>query len=145
MNKLSDLITNIKTEIQRVPVQNAAALTILGFEIKEKAQSMIGTHQVFWKDLADSTIATKRRKHWGKGGDASSPLWATGAYHDSIQYQLKGRNKVQIFSDEPYVEYLEWGTAKMPARPVFLPATKLVLRDFLGKGKLQGFYLKSLR
>jgi hypothetical protein len=145
MRRLSDLISDIKKEIRQVPIENAAVLTVLGFEVQEKVKSMIGTHQVFWKDLADSTVDQKRRKGWGKGGDPSSPLYATGKYEESVQYRMVGKNRVQIFSDDEHAEYLEFGTSKMPPRSVFLPSAKLVLKDWMNNNKLPAFYLKNLR
>jgi hypothetical protein len=145
MRKLSDLISDIQYELKQVPVQNAAALTVLGFEVQLKVQSMIGTHQLFWKDLARSTVETKQRKKWGKGGDASSPLYAKGDFERSIEYRLVGRNRVQIFSEAESAQYTERGTSKMPPRPVFKPAAKIVLRSWVNKGTLANFYLKSLR
>lgn len=146
MRKLSDLIKDLKNEQRKLPMQTTAALTVLGFEIQEKAQDMIGRHQLFWKDLTESTIDQKKRKGWGRFDDPTSPLYATGKYHDSVQYRLVGRNKVQIFSDDPVAEFMEYGTSRgVPPRPVFLPAAKLVLKEWLGKSKLQGFFLKSLK
>jgi len=145
MRKLSDLIRDLKQEQRRIPMQNAAALTVLGFEIQEKVVEMIGTKQSFWADLKPATIEWKTRKHLGKDNDPSSPLYGTGDFARSIEYKLIGKNKVRIFSDDPTAQYHEFGTSTQPPRPVFLLAAKLVLRDFLGKGKLQNFYLKSLR
>lgn len=145
MRTLSDLITDIKEEIRQVPMQNAAVLTILGAEITEKVENMIGTHQAFWKDLASSTVDTKRRKGQGKFGDPSSPLYATGEFEKSVQYKLIGKNRVMIFSEADSAQYTELGTSKMPPRPVFKPAALIVLREWYAKKRLQGFYLKSLR
>jgi hypothetical protein len=145
MIKFADFVKKFQNEVNMIPVHNEAVLTVLGFEVSEKVKSMIGTKQVFWADLKESTIERKKRKGWGKDGDASSPLWETGEYHDSIQYQLSGKNKVQVFSTLDFVKYLEMGTATMDPRPVFKPAAKLVLKSFLGSNKIQSFYFKGLR
>lgn len=145
MRKLSNLVTDIKKEIRDIPMQNAAMLTVLGFEIQQKIQSMIGTHQIFWKDLADSTVERKAKHHGGKGGDPSSPLYDTGGFEKSIEYKLVGKNKVQIFSEDPTAVYHEMGTSKQPPRPVIKPAAMLVLKKFLSAGTISKFYLKSLR
>ena len=145
MRKLSDLITDIENEIKNIPVINAAVLNVIGFEVQQKVQEMIGTRQIFWKDLADSTVATKRRKGWGKAGDPGSPLYATGDFERSVEYKVVGKNKVRIFSDAESAQYTELGTSKMPPRPVFKPAAKLVLKSFLTKNTIQAFYLRSLR
>ena len=145
MIKLSDFVKKIQNEINEIPIHNEAVLTVLGFEVSEKVKSMIGEKQAFWADLKESTIERKKRMNWGKGGNPDSPLWATGEYHDSVSYQMSGRDKVQIFSTLDYVKYLEMGTAKMPPRPVFKPAAKLVLKSFLGSNRIQNFYFKGLR
>lgn len=145
MRKLSDLIADIKQEIAELPATNQLVLNVLGFEIQQKVQSMIGTKQVFWADLKPSTVETKKRKHWGKNGDPASPLYATGEFEKSIEYTLVGSNKLQVFSEAKSVRYTEYGTAKMPPRPVFKPAALLVLRKFLGGNELSKFYLKSFR
>jgi len=145
MRKLSELITDIETEIKNIPVINAAVLNVIGFEVQQKVQEMIGTRQIFWKDLADSTIATKRRKGWGKAGDPGSPLYATGDFERSVEYKVVGKNKVRIFSDAESAQYTELGTTKMPPRPVFKPAAQLVLKSFLTTNTIQAFYLRSLR
>jgi len=145
MRSLSDLITDIKTEIRTTPLSTAAALTVLGAEITEKVENLIGTHQLFWKDLASSTVDTKRKKGWGKYGDPSSPLYATGEFEKSVSYRLVGKNAVMIFSEAESAQYTEYGTSKMPPRPVFKPAAMIVLRQWIAKSRLQGFYLRSLR
>lgn len=148
MRSLSDLIIDIKTEIRKVPMQNTAVLTILGAEIAEQVENMIGTRQLFWKDLAQSTIEKKEQKHWGRNGDAGSPLYATGDFQRSIQYKLVSKNAVMIFSNDPTAEYHEYGTVGVhgqPPRPVFKPAALIVLRQWYAKRRLEGFYLRSLR
>lgn len=126
-------------------MQTAAALSVIGFEVKEQVQDMIGTKQIFWKDLMPDTIDRKRRSGGGKGGDPSSPLWDTGDFQKSVEYQLVGKKKVQIFSEADSARYTEYGTANMPPRPVFKPAARIVLKRFLQANRLQKFYLRGLR
>lgn len=145
MRTLSDLVSDIKAEIRDVPVNNKLVLNILGIAVQEKTKELIGTHQIFWQDLADSTVDSKRKKNQGKGNDPSSPLYATGDFERSIEYKVIGQNKVQIFSDDPTAEYHEYGTVNQPPRPVFKPAALLVLKEFLGKRRISEFYLKRLR
>lgn len=145
MRKLSDLISDIKRERNSIPMQNAAALTVMGFEVQQQVKEMIGTKQIFWKDLAPDTIERKRRSGGGKNGDPASVLWDDGTFHDSIEYTLVGKKKVQIFSEADSAIYTEYGTAHMPPRPVFKPAALIVLKRFLQGNRLQKFYLHSLR
>lgn len=76
---------------------------------------------VGWEPLADSTIEQKTAMGWGKGGDARSILYATGEMMDSIEYRVV-RNQAIIGSDDPVLQYHEYGTYKMPPRPVLGPS-----------------------
>lgn len=145
MRKLSDLVSDIRNEIRTVPVTNKFVLNMLGIEIQEQVQNMIGTKQVFWADLKQSTIDRKSRSGGGKGGDPSTPLYDTGEFQRSIEYKVMNKNVVRIFSDSKSAEYTEFGTASMPPRPVFKPAAMIVLKKFLGGNMISKFYLTSLR
>src|SRR6185437_13332492 len=135
MRKLEDLLADLQREAAMIPTNNQSALMLAGQMIENKVKDMIGTKQIFWQDLSQSTIDRKRRKGWGRGGDPASPLWETGEYDRSIEYKLVGNNTVRVTSDLDYVQYLEEGTSKMPPRPVFKPAAKIVLKNFLGTNR----------
>ena len=145
MRKLEDLLADLNQSAMEIPLANKAALTFVGQAIENQVKDMIGTKQSFWADLKPSTIDRKRRAGWGRGGDPASPLWATGEYQRSVEWRLTGSNAVRISSDLDFVQYLEYGSSRMPPRPVFLPATKIVLRNFLGTNRLNQFYFRELR
>lgn len=91
--------------------------------IAEVAKSLIGTYQdtvgpfPAWAALADSTEEEKARL----GYPASAPLLRTGMLRDSIESQSVGSMAV-VGTDDPVMIYHEFGTSKMPARPVLGPA-----------------------
>lgn len=145
MRKLSDLISDIRSEIREIPLTNKVVLNLLGEAVQEQVQSMIGTKQIFWQDLKPSTIDRKSRSGGGKGGDPSTPLYDTGEFQRSIEYKVMNKNTVRISSDSKSAEYTEYGTAQMPPRPVFKPAAMIVLEKFLGGNQISKFYLTSLR
>jgi HK97 gp10 family phage protein len=91
--------------------------------IEREAKSEIGHYQgevgpfPAWAALADSTEAQKARM----GYPAGAPLLATGAMRDNITHEISGHEAVVGSPDEKAV-YHEFGTSKMPPRPVFGPA-----------------------
>ena len=80
-----------------------------------------------WAPLAQSTIRQKTRK-----GFPATPLVRTGRYQRATE-SLKGlrvrRNVLELDSPIPYAQYLEYGTRRMPARPVFSLVTKRLERE----------------
>jgi hypothetical protein len=145
MRKLSDLASDIRNEIREIPVTNKLVLNMLGMEVQQQVQSMIGTKQIFWQDLKQSTIDRKSRSGGGKGGDPSTPLYDTGEFQRSIEYKVMNKNMVRISSDSKSAEYTEFGTRFSPPRPVFKPAAMIILKKFLGNNMISKFYLQSLR
>lgn len=105
-------------------------LDLMGSSVKAEVQIEIGEYQSgvgpypATAQLADATLDRKAKSGEGKGGNPDTPLWATGEYHDTIDYAKDVNSlSVEIGSNLDYVKYLELGTADMPPRPVFGPAT----------------------
>lgn len=65
-----------------------------------------------WKPWANSTAKARRKE----GSAGTGLLLRTGALRDSIEYEVQGP-KVVIRSREPYAQFLQNGTNRMPARP----------------------------
>ena len=80
-----------------------------------------------WRPLAQSTVAQK-----AKGGYSTAPLVRTGRYQRTTE-SLKGlrvrRNVLELDSPIPYAVYHEYGTRRIPARPVFSLVTKRLERE----------------
>lgn len=109
---------------ERVPKKFNMALVkrldMVGKEAVKIAQRMIdeGFHGhnrwPAWLPLSPSTIEEK-------GFDQI--LYLTGQLRDSIRYEVnESILEVRLFSDVPWIEYSELGTATEPARPLLQPA-----------------------
>lgn len=79
-------------------------------------QDAVGPFQD-WAPLAESTEAHKA----AMGYPADAPLLATGEMRDSIEHQTHGL-EAEIGSNNDKMVYHEFGTTKMPPRPVLGPA-----------------------
>jgi phage gpG-like protein len=80
--------------------------------VEEEAKHAIGTYEFGWPRLAESTLAKK---------GADTPLLETGSLRDSYTHEVHG-NEARIGSDQEKAVWFEYGTSKMPPRPVLLPA-----------------------
>lgn len=90
------------------------ALEKIGKHLEKKAKKKIGHLQIGWDKLADSTEAEKVRQ----GHPANAPLLRTGELRESISHEVEGHT-VTVGSTDEVMVYHEFGTHKMPPRPVF--------------------------
>jgi len=111
-------------------------------KVEQTAKDEIGHYQAgigpfpAWADLADSTEAHKTRM----GYPADAPLLASGEMQQSITHTTHALETVIGSTDEKMV-YHEFGTPKMPARPVMGPAVfrnKEYIRRILGMATVSG-------
>lgn len=92
-------------------------------EIAKTAQGEIGFYQTDiepypdWALLADSTEAEKARL----GYEPDAPLLRTGEMKKSIRADAE-RNEAVVGSNDEILKYHEFGTDRMPPRPVLGPA-----------------------
>jgi len=90
--------------------------------IEKAAKARIGHYQPevgpypAWAPLAAATEAQKARM----GFPSDAPLLASGAMRDNISTEMSG-NEAVIGSPDDRAVYHEFGTSKMPPRPVFGP------------------------
>lgn len=110
--------------------------------IAETAKDEVGHYQPSvgpfnkWDDLADSTEADKARK----GFPADAPLERTGGFRDSWQFEVDGLEAVVGSKDEK-APWFEFGTTRMPPRPVLGPAVihnGNFIRRIIGKAAVEG-------
>lgn len=93
--------------------------------VANDAKERIGHYQVGWDALAPSTIADKQRHGFigplpgGDGGD--NPLLRTGKTQDSI-IPWSTPTQFIVGSHSDILFWDEFGTKKMPPRPVLAPA-----------------------
>lgn len=124
-------------------------LEVVAISIEEEAKKEIGKYQEQkgsfpeWQELAESTIKEKERLGYGP---PDNPLLRTGEMRDSIKHEVMGHEAI-IGSNSPIIGYHEYGTSKMPARPVIGPAAfskkrfigrcigAYVVSGFLGEGE----------
>jgi HK97 gp10 family phage protein len=91
--------------------------------VEREAKAEIGHYQdatgpfPAWAPLAQSTEASKAAKGYPEG----APLLATGEMRENISHEIDG-NEAAIGSPDEKMVYHEFGTSKMPPRPVFGPA-----------------------
>ncbi|HWT68083.1 MAG TPA: hypothetical protein VN214_03105 [Pseudomonas sp.] len=119
-----------------------AGLEKCAVRVEQTAKAEIGHYQSgigpfpAWADLADSTEEHKAKM----GYPADAPLEATGAMRDSISHTTHVLETV-IGSTDQKLFYHEFGTPKMPARPVMGPAVlrnKEYIRRVLGAATVAG-------
>ena len=104
----------------------------IGKNLAGTAQAEIGKYQKeagpfpAWADLADSTEWNKMRH----GYPVDAPLLASGELRDSYSYTVEAHYSgpfveninVIVGSTDPVAVYHEFGTSRMPPRPVLGPA-----------------------
>lgn len=83
------------------------------------AYALVGTEYEQWAALAASTVARKEAKGQTGRVSATDPLYATGEYRLSISYKVEAG--VILGTTDPIAPFLEFGTSRMPARPVIGP------------------------
>lgn len=117
-------------------------LEVVAKHIEDTAKDEIGQYQAevgpfpAWAPLADSTEAEKERL----GFPLEAPLLRTGDLRESIRHEVSGLEAV-IGSDSDVMVYHEFGTSKMPPRPVIGPAavrSESVIKDVIGAATVAG-------
>ncbi len=110
--------------------------------VEQTAKAEIGHYQAgigpfpAWAELAESTEEQKAKN----GYPPDSPLLASGEMRGSFTHST-GVLEAVIGSTDPKMVYHEFGTPKMPARPVMGPAlltNKEFIRRTLGAATVRG-------
>lgn len=111
--------------------------------IENDAKAQIGHYQPevgafpAWADLAPSTEAEKARM----GAPADAPLLRTGGLYASFRHDVVSPMEGVVGSTDPTMVFHEFGTPKMPPRPVMGPAvlrTTPQVKRILGAAVVQG-------
>lgn len=120
----------------------ADGLEAVALKIETTAKAEIGQYQGSvgpfpgWERLADSTEQQKI----AKGYPSDAPLLASGEMRDSFTHEVSGMEAI-IGSTDPKMVFHEFGTAKMPPRPVLGPAVVHngdFIKKIIGKAVVNG-------
>jgi HK97 gp10 family phage protein len=110
--------------MREIDVAQKHALKQAANIIKKDARAQIGHYQdgvgdyPAWAPLADSTEDEKARV----GAPADAPLERFGDLKKSFKSEFENEHTIIVGSIDPVMEYHEFGTSKMPPRPVLGPA-----------------------
>lgn len=122
-SNLADFITHLAGAQVALVAAEQSALKKGALLIENEAKREMGHYQPAvgpfpaWAALAESTEARKA----AMGYPANAPLLASGDAQKNITHEISGHDAV-IGSPDEVMVYHEFGTSKMPPRPVFGPA-----------------------
>ena len=111
--------------------------------IEKDAKKQIGHYQgqvgefPAWAPLAASTEAEKARL----GAPLGAPLLRHGGLYASFEHQLLSDTEGVVGSTDPTLIFHEFGTSKMPPRPVMGPAVvknRARIQQILGRAIVEG-------
>ena len=110
--------------LARAPAEMQAAQRkgeeIAGAALVEHAKDLIGQEQEGWPALAASTVEQKQRIGWTGRVSATDPLFARGELRASIANTVD-QSGITLGSTDPIAPFHEYGTSRMPPRPVIEP------------------------
>jgi len=111
--------------------------------IENDAKAQIGHYQPevgdfpAWAPLAESTEAEKQRL----GAPLGAPLLRHGGLYASFEHEVLAPDDGVVGSTDPTLVFHEFGTSKMPPRPVMGPAVvrnRERIQKILGQAIVQG-------
>ena len=123
-------------------------LDVVGWTLEKEAKESISHYQKgigpfpAWAPLAESTILEKEKLGYAP---PDNPLLRTGELRESITHSIE--SNVLIFgSKDPLMVYHEFGTSKIPMRPVIGPTVyrnKEFIKKTLGVAIIEGYFKGS--
>jgi HK97 gp10 family phage protein len=109
---------------------NAATLEAAAQIVEHKIKGVIGTYELGWEPLADSTLKKK---------NADTPLLESGELQRSIQH-TSDHKEAHIGTNDEHAIFHELGTRTEPPRSFMLGGAKAVehkVIEILGKGAIR--------
>lgn len=91
------------------------ALDKAGERLVKHIKDAIGTYEYDWPQLKEATIDHK--------GGRNTPLLEEGTLRDSYKHEVHNQ-KLTVGSEDKRAVFFEYGTSKMPPRPVIGPTWK---------------------
>lgn len=148
LNSLGEMAVELLTlEVaERFALERGLEKVLKLIEAKAKAefghyQSEIGPFPA-WPELADST----KERRVAAGYTENDPLLASGELMESLEHERQGLEGA-VGTRDPKMEFLEFGTSKMPARPVLGPAgfsSKEAIQKLVGAAVVAGLVGKDV-
>lgn len=141
-NNPSDFANFIKQKAAKQKEYAEKGLKKAAILVEKTAKSEFGNYQpgvdVFpaWKELADAT----KQDRIEKGFTPNDPLLRTGGLRDSISHKVDGF-KAAVGSESEIMADHEFGTSRIPPRPVLGPAlfrNKEKIKKILGAAIAEG-------
>jgi phage gpG-like protein len=122
-NSFLDFASHLAARAAAIEEELHHELKQLAEHIEKTAKDEIGVYQAAagpfpaWPELADATKEDRLRQ----GYTENDPLLRSGGLRDSISHQVEGHEALIGSTDEKMV-FHEFGTSRIPARPVLGPA-----------------------
>lgn len=141
-NSLESFTAMLTRQVVAMPLALESGLERVARKVEATAKSEFGTYQPStgpfpaWAELAESTQDERERL----GFTPNDPLLRTGDLKDSIGHEVDGMEAI-IGSKSEVMVFHEFGTAKMPPRPVLGPAAarnKEAIENILGAAFVGG-------
>lgn len=116
---LADLATHLVREHAMIEIGAHEGLELAAIILEREAKREFGHYQDAagpfpeWAELAEST----KEDRLAKGYSENEPLLRDGTLRDSIEHEAHGL-EATVGSTSDIMPYHEFGTSKMPARPV---------------------------
>ena len=119
---IASFVRHLETRPAAMEKAEQQGLKLVGQLFVAECQALIGQELDSWAPLAASTVIEKERLGYVGRVSATDPLLARGDLSLSFSYELH-RHMVVFGSDDPVMLFHEYGTSKMPPRPVVGPVT----------------------
>lgn len=122
-NSFGSYLAHLEKILIQAPAAEKRLLNAIGIEVEAKAKSKFGHYQNAvgpfekWDELTEGTQEDRVRKEY----TPNDPLLRDGTLRESISHSVHGKT-VSIGSTNEIMPYHEFGTSRIPARPVLGPA-----------------------
>jgi len=153
-DSLSAFASHLSQLAETLPAAETRAVTAAAGVILAEAQAIPGHYQAAtgpvakWHALAETT----RRDRVRKGFTPDDPLLRTGELARSYKSKITSPRSAEVGSDDPRAPRFEFGTSRMPPRPVLLTAAvrkepethriagQTILNHLTGRAGVSGSY-----